>query len=577
MIKTAVTIVHRNGRTETIPLLNDEIFIGREQCDITLEDVKVSRKHACIAKNGSILKIKDLDSSNGTFLNGNQISEIIISDGQIVKMGDSTLTFHIEGQRKLKPLSIDAKTVQLDARALNLAASPEQEKAEDAKRARKDLAAIYRSSQDINALLNSSNICAKTLDIILQEIDVADCCSIHIFNEATSVLECKEARFREPEKFSEMTPFSQTILDSVLNDMKSTLVTDAQGDNRYEASQSIMGMRILSAMCVPLQSRDKILGVIQANTLKSPNRFSEDDLKLVTAIGMLVGQALENAGLYEKLQKEKDALKDAQNSLFQSEKLAAVGLLTAGIVHDVKNPMMVILGYAKMLKSVLKDSELKEIDGIDISDCLNEIENGVNHSTDIINNLLQFSRETPPDKINTQLNDIVKGVLDFTRHELTSKQIKLDSFFEKDIPEICADPNQIKQALLNIIINAIQAVERKGNISIMTFTDVIGSRAYASVTIRDDGYGMSEDVKKKIFDPFFSTKDPSMHQCGGTGLGLSMTYGIIQSHGGKINIESSPGNGSEFTVQLPTAKSADANYSSTATANDLAKIPHPRH
>jgi len=390
-------------------------------------------------------------------------------------------------------------------------------------------------------------------------------------------------RFRDPDNFSDAPAFSKTIIDCVMKEMNAVLIYDALSDSRFENAQSVAGLAIRSSMCVPLRGHKQIIGIIQANTLHPRNRFSSDDLRLLTAIGSQIGTTLENSLLYEKLETEKISLRTANdkltkmhNSLIQSEKLAAVGQLTAGIVHDIKNPMTVIAGHAKIVKSLLESEKITEIDGINVIDSLNEVSGAISHCNDIISNLLQFSKGSPPEKVPSSLNSIVKSILDFLRHEIRKKMIALESDFDSSVPDVQADANQIKQVLLNIIINAIQAVSEKGKISVITsLVQESEENVFVAVRIRDNGPGMSEEIRSKIFDPFFTTKEASAGKCGGSGLGLSMSYGIIENHGGRIDVWSEPGRGSEFTILLPAPPDSGRYYSTTSTVTDLKKIRKP--
>jgi len=176
--------------------------------------------------------------------------------------------------------------------------------------------------------------------------------------------------------------------------------------------------------------------------------------------------------------------------------------------------------------------------------------------------------------VPTGLNGIIKSVLDFLRHEMRKNSVQLETDFEESLPDVQADAGQIKQVLLNIIINALQALpEKGGRISVITaLIPEDENNVSACVKIRDNGHGMTEEVRKRIFDPFFTTKEASSGKCGGSGLGLSMSYGIIENHGGRIDVSSELGKGSEFTIILPAPAGSEQYYSTTSTVTDLRKI-----
>lgn len=461
-------------------------------------------------------------------------------------------------QNPLAETTITNVDITLDATEHNLlAAEIDEHDLKSLQRARVDLQSVYHVNQILSAILNTDEIIEKAFDIILADIKGIDYCSIHIMNDDTGKLEFKANRARKPQ-FTSNYVFSSSILECVTKEMKAVLTLDAQKDERFDGSLSIVEMQIRSAMCVPLQSNNRLLGVIQANNMTLVNNFSVEDLKLMTAMGAIVGAAIENAILYEKLSMEKTALheaheqlKIAQNKLIRSEKLAAVGQLTAGIVHDIKNPLMVIMGHGQLLNSILSDAGLKEVDGFDVNGSLKDIEKGAIHCNEIITQLLQFSKQTPPSKELTQLNDLIQKNLEFISYELKKNSVILETDYDNDLPMTMIDVNQFKQTILNIVFNAIQAMEHGGTLKISTEKELGKELTFTVVKIQDNGHGIPDEIRQRIFDPFFSTKKVSEDQPGGTGLGLSVTHGIIESHGGTIDVESTVGEGTTFIIKLP--------------------------
>lgn len=565
-----LTILRGSSEHQIYYVDKDETAIGRLQCDINVSDEQISRRHARIVREGQFHKLEDLGSRNGTFLNSERIDRAVnLMDGDRIQVGNVLMAFHlIQAQRRR--ISVDStvikrENVTLDALGEDIITSGVNEKdAEALRRAQSDLYAVYRVGQSLGSILNSEELYAMALDVILEEIETIDFCTIHVIEGGPERLKCVASRSRRSKRVAGDHKFSRSILDHVTKEMKAILTFDAQQDNRFDSSKSIEMLNIHSAMCVPLQSRNRLIGVIQAWTLSPQNNFSREDLKLLTAIGIQVGTAIENAMLYEELSHEKQLLveanqklKKAQESLVQSEKMAAVGQLAAGIVHDVKNPLVVIQGHAQMLEAVMTESEVREIDGLDVLDSVKEIEKGVHHCSDIVNQLLQFARQKEPMMTLGNLNEVVENTRAFLMHEFTKNRAKILLDLAEELPEVMLDENQIKQTLINIMLNALQAMdkdEREVKVGTnISETDDGGSAVV--VTIRDNGTGMPEEVKKSIFDPFFTTKEAKADGAGGTGLGLSVTYGIIQSHGGSIEVDSWVGEGTLFTITFPTPES----------------------
>ncbi|BCS96996.1 hypothetical protein DSLASN_26280 [Desulfoluna limicola] len=222
-----------------------------------------------------------------------------------------------------------------------------------------------------------------------------------------------------------------------------------------------------------------------------------------------------------------------------TEKLAAVGELSAGVAHEVNNPLGIILGYTQLLKRSAEDeSTLKED--------LSVIEKHVIGCKKVVESLLNFARSAPPEKRPCDLHKTIGEVLAFSRHQAEMDGIQVISELADTLPEIYADAEKIKQVLINLIINAVHAIDGHGEIHVTTG---IADPGTVFITIADTGCGMDADTRSRIFDPFFTTKPTGT----GTGLGLSVSYGIIKNHGGEIDVISTPGKGTAFTIHLPTA------------------------
>ena len=194
-----------------------------------------------------------------------------------------------------------------------------------------------------------------------------------------------------------------------------------------------------------------------------------------------------------------------------------------------------------------------EIDGINLIEELKEIEKGIDHSKEIINQLLQFSRQSEPEMKPVDIAKVMAETLAFLNHELAIRGIRVSQAFQEPLPPVMADANQLKQTFINIIINAAQAIEKKGGIALSAAKEIVDRQPWLTIKFKDNGSGMTEDVRKSIFDPFFTTKQANAG-VGGSGLGLAVSYGIIQNHGGTIEVESELGKGSLFIIRLPLSK-----------------------
>jgi signal transduction histidine kinase len=236
--------------------------------------------------------------------------------------------------------------------------------------------------------------------------------------------------------------------------------------------------------------------------------------------------------------RERDTkLEGANAALIQSEKLAAFGQLGAGIAHEVKNPLAGILGYAQLtLRKLEPDSPFRK--NLDV------IEKETRRCTEIISNLLKFARQEKAATKATDINEVVEAALTIVDHQLSINDVKISKELEPDLPEIEASANQLQQVIMNFAINAQQAIgEEGGNLVVRTRK----KDESIVIEIEDDGPGIPMEIRANIFEPFFTTKRAGE----GTGLGLSVTYGIVKDHGGDLRIEDPPGGGTRFVVTLP--------------------------
>ena len=239
----------------------------------------------------------------------------------------------------------------------------------------------------------------------------------------------------------------------------------------------------------------------------------------------------------DELMARERSLKSAQLALVQSEKMAAVGTLSAGLAHEVKNPLSAVLGYAQLSKRKLSQPDV-------VKKHLDTIENETRRCNEIISNLMQFSRQEKGEFTDVTVNEVVEKSVGIVDHQLGLNNVHVNMDLAADIPEIIGNPNQLQQVLMNLAINAQQAMEPDGgNVDIVTYCD--DDSVYISVS--DTGPGISDEVAEKIFEPFFTTKAAGE----GTGLGLSVTYGIIRDHKGDIRVERADSGGARFVIKLP--------------------------
>jgi len=257
--------------------------------------------------------------------------------------------------------------------------------------------------------------------------------------------------------------------------------------------------------------------------------FLREERNLIDAIARQI------ALVVERIQVEQDKLK-LHNQLLHADRLATIGMLAAGVAHELNEPLGNILGFAQLAK---KD------DGVPgpVKQDIEKIETASLHAREIIQKLLVFARQTPPKKTQLNLNQVVEDGLYFFEARCAKAGVKLVRKLSSNLPEITADPAQLNQLIVNLVVNALQAMQGCGKITVQTQS----SDQEIHLIVDDTGAGMTDEVLEQIFIPFFTTKDVGH----GTGLGLPVIHGIVTAHGGSINVESKLGSGSRFEIRLP--------------------------
>ncbi len=245
--------------------------------------------------------------------------------------------------------------------------------------------------------------------------------------------------------------------------------------------------------------------------------------------------------IIERKQAEEDKVK-LHDQLRHADRLATVGMIAAGVAHELNEPLGNILGFAQLAK---KCSEVP----VSVKQDIEKIEKASLHAREIIQKLLVFARQVPPEKRQVNLNEVIKDGLYFFNARCAKEGIELICNLCQNLPEIVADPVQLNQVLVNLVVNALQSMSGPGRITVQTqFYD---HNVY--LVVEDTGPGMNKEVLDKIFVPFFTTKDIGH----GTGLGLPVVHGIVTAHGGTINVESKIGRGTRFEIQLPIREEQD--------------------
>ncbi|MFQ5457734.1 MAG: ATP-binding protein [Myxococcota bacterium] len=347
----------------------------------------------------------------------------------------------------------------------------------------------------------------------------------------------------------------------VIADVESDPLTRNLAQEYPEFIKAMAGTR--SVLIVPLFYANTFLGELALFT-NEPHAWAQEEQDFVQAIGDQVAVAIKQSKLYWDLAEQKDRLSDAldevhkkEQQLIQSEKMASLGQLVAGVAHELNNPISIVYGFLgqvsrrlSMLKDHIERGQIVEGEVFeDLDDMLSRSKEGALRTKNIVTDLRTFSRLDEAEFKDVDLHAGLESTLHLLEHRL-SDRITVHRDYG-DLPPVACYAGQMNQVFMNLISNAIDAVEQKGGAGdIYVRTGIIeeeGADPRVSVSVRDTGCGIDPDKAKRVFDPFFTTKPVG----AGTGLGLSVSHGIVSKHGGTISVESEPGRGTTFTVELP--------------------------
>jgi two-component system, NtrC family, sensor kinase len=253
---------------------------------------------------------------------------------------------------------------------------------------------------------------------------------------------------------------------------------------------------------------------------------------------------------------------ELEKRLVQADKLSSIGLLAAGVAHEVNTPLAVISTYAQMLaKQISGDAQKAPL--------LEKIARQTFRASEIVNSLLNFSRTSPTEFISVDLNKVIRETLTLLEHQLAKAGVEVKLALDENVPKIKGNPGKLQQVFLNLFLNARDAMESGGVLALRTTHENNSPNGLVRVTVADSGAGIAQDNLTRIFDPFFTTKAARK----GTGLGLSVSYGIVREHGGDIEVESEPGSGTRFQLSFPAIPVAAIVKRTEVVRLDTASVP----
>ncbi len=427
-------------------------------------------------------------------------------------------------------------------------------------RSLKETVLLYEISKAIFSTIELEALLKIIVDLTMRVLK-ADDVSVMLFNEERQLYIAISSGLNEDIKKKIRLDVGERIAGWAAQHKEPLiLINGLSNDNRFNG---VNGRdEIKSAMVIPLLRDHEVIGVLNANRMKIGENFTQNDLYKAKIFISLVCLALDNANLYSKLkkareilviqndelaQKEKicmaslaqikkanEELTLAQKQLVHSEKLSSLGRLVSEMAHEVNNPLMIISGTAQLcLMERIENEEVKKNIAAILKEC--------DAAKEIIQRLLKFSRFAKGELKEMAVDNCIDSILAIIEHQFSLSNVRITKKYARNIPRIYVDEKQIQEVLFNLLNNARDAMPGGGIIEI----EVSQENDYVRIDVKDTGLGMPDDVKEKLFEPFFTTKEK------GLGLGLSVCYGIIKSHQGKLEFKSQPKKGTTASMFLP--------------------------
>ncbi len=558
-------------------------LIGRSSEALPLSDNAVSRRHAELTPDDGLWYIRDLQSQNGTYVNGVRLLDRQrLRPGDQIRCGQSLFVF---GQtessdpdvvRVVGPKQLDATVEKtLPSRALfstsnedsMILAEPEPRAA-----AIDHLRIIYRLTTILTTqALDRQQLLKSVMELVFAEFHPErGCIMLHREGEAQptpAVVKYKEA---PKDADDAKIHVSRTILQLTMTKSEGVLSSNAMSDPRFAKGDSVQRFHIRSAICSPIKFRDKVFGAIYIDSSIANYSFTPEQLLLLNAIGQHLGLALSNADLYQQK--------------LQSERLAAIGETVATLSHSIKNILQGLRGGADVVEMGLKKNDLKiATNGWGI------LKRNLDRIISLTMNMLAFSRQRRIEPELIRVGSIIDECVQLLEGQAATKQVALLADVDPEMPPVPMDSSLIHQALMNLITNAVEAVEpgvgavtikasylpngspilRSRTSRLPSLTDSrMTTTPAVEIAIIDNGPGIPASKQPWVFEPFNTTKGLK-----GTGLGLAVAKRIAEEHGGKITLDTQEGKGATFRITLPADARDMIDPSATAQSRNLSGNP----
>jgi signal transduction histidine kinase len=531
LVAARLEVVRGDLPEKTFSLAPRAYTVGRApQNDLRLADSSVSKAHARIEHLDGSFFIEDVGSRHGVYVDAVRVQRAELGDGAQVQLGKISLRFSLvapDGHSTEQ--SVELPWVEQQQILLSLV-------------------------QALNATLVLSQVLEQVLDALMGLsraergfLLLADPPAGAGAPEPVGDLHVRVARRRGGGSIPlpEVQGLSSSVVRKAVRSGETVATGNAVADPSLGAAKSVILMDLRTIVCIPLRSPrveaggavGRTLGAIYLDNPETSAPFSADSLRISEALAHHAALAIENAQLFEREQATIRELRQAQSRLLQSEKLATIGQMAAGIAHELNTPLTYIMGNLELMQAQpLTDPQ---------QGMLRSMARGADRLKSLAQSLLAFSRPAQEVPVTLPVNEVIERSLELCHYQILRGGVALQKQLAADVPPIRGVSNQLEIALINLIVNAVDAMDGGGTLVVASGAGNGG----VEILVSDTGHGIPEEIQSTVFEPFFTTKPEGK----GTGLGLSTVLMIVERHEGRIELTSAAGRGTTFRILLPAA------------------------
>ena len=537
-----------------VSLMIGKTLIGRDSTNhVQLAHSAISRNHAVIKSENGRYILTDLGSRNGTYVNKRRIKKVALNHHDKVSFGNRSFKFLLKSdpltdtstdliltdsdsvtisENEFDPadlLAQMAETAALDV--FKVPKLTEEDVQGPESLAHERLLLLYQLSDRLRSAVDMEEILDAGLELVLKAIPTAERSVIMLKSNTTGSLEVKALKYSHPKKTSEPIPVSRTILDWVLTERMALVSKNVLDDKRFKASDSIRIQGCQTMLCVPLMQGSKVVGVVYVDSGNIFNPMTQEDLSFAAAVANEMAVSMENIRL--------------QNEALHNERMAAIGMTITNIAHNIKNLINVNFNAVDLM-----GMHLDKIEDKYIHRNWSLVRRGFERINNLSADMLDFAKEYSVRLQPTDINEAIMEHQDFFEQSLMHDGVEFDLRLTPKNPTWVMDKGQFQRAVLNLIVNAIDAVKHKGDGRVQISTNVEENKRLM-IKVSDNGNGITPDHRDKIFNLFYTTKGT-----GGSGLGLPMVKKFVERMDGELIVKSQMDSGSSFKMIFPYKESS---------------------